>query len=149
MENKIIQALQAQQGKAFGSPSPVGSWLAGTLIQASHGNLTVAYTVRPDFLNPAGVMHGGIYATMLDDTLGAAVYALGGEYMFTTLNLNIDYLAAAKLGDTVTITAHIIRAGKNIVHCEARLTNNDGKLLAKATSNLAKTHIPSGLGSNP
>ncbi len=138
----MLLAFQEQKGKAFGSPSPVGKWLAGTLIDAQEGELLVSYEVRQDFTNPMGVMHGGIYALMLDDVLGAAVFMLDNEFIFTTLNLNIDYLKSAKVGETITVHAHIIRAGKNVVHCEAKLKNAEGKLLAKATSNLAKTHIP-------
>ena len=79
---------------------------------------------------------------MMDDLMGALVFSLNNEYFFTTVNLAIDYLSSAKIGETVTLKAEVIKAGKNIIHCECRIHNAGGKLLAKSISNLAKTHIP-------
>lgn len=142
MENPILKLFKEQVGKKFSSPSPVGKWLDGTLVGVEEGLLTAEYLVRPDFANPMGVMHGGIYAILMDDLMGALVFSLNNEFLFTTVNLSIDYLSAAKIGEVVTLKAEIIKAGRNIVHCECRLYNPQGKLLAKSISNLAKTHIP-------
>jgi acyl-coenzyme A thioesterase 13 len=141
MENRILAAFKTMVGKEFSSPSPVGKWLEGRLVEATEGSTVVTYTVLPHFANPMGLMHGGVYATMLDDVIGATVYAMDNEFMFTTINLNIDYLSAAKVGEIITVEAHIVRLGKNVIHCEAKMYNSNKKILAKASSNMAKTHI--------
>jgi acyl-coenzyme A thioesterase 13 len=143
MGNRVLELFKQNIGKPFASPSPVGKWLDGVLKEAEEGFLVADYLVKPEFANPMGVMHGGIYAVMMDDLMGALVFSLNNEFLFTTVNLAIDYLSSAKIGETVTVKAEVIKAGKNIIHCECKLYNASGKLLTKSISNLAKTHIPS------
>ncbi len=123
------------------SPSPLGRWLNGKLIAVEEDSLTVEFIVRKDMTNPARILHGGATAAMLDDVIGMTVFALGRETLFTTINLNIDYLAPAKEEDTIIVQAKVIRAGKTIVnmYCEAR--NQENTIIAKASSNMASTGI--------
>jgi len=121
------------------SPSPTGRWLDGTLLAAEPGSLTVQFTVREEFCNPARILQGGIAATMMDDLMGMTVFSLGLDVFFTSVNLTVDFLYAAPLGSTVVAKSEIIRQGKKIVHAECRLTDEAGRLVAKATSNLVAT----------
>jgi len=123
------------------SISPMGRWLDGVVRAAEPGTLTVEYTVREELCNPMQVLHGGAASAMLDDLMGMAVFALGREYAYTSVNLNVDFLNPARLGECLTATAHIVRAGRNIVHAEGVLTGADGKIVAKAASNLIQTGI--------
>lgn len=142
MANKLLEKFKENIGKPMGMSSPIGKWLNGILVEAGEGYLVAEYEVRPDFLNPMGVMHGGVYAVMMDDLMGAVVFSLDNEFLFTTVNLAVDYLSSAKSGEKVRLKAEVIKAGKNIIHCECKLYNLGGKLLTKSISNLAKTHIP-------
>nr|WP_080239684.1 PaaI family thioesterase [Spirosoma rigui] len=123
------------------SISPLGRWLNGTLRAADYGRLVTEYSVREEMTNPAGVLHGGAATAILDDLIGAMVFTLGREYAFTSVNLTIDFLHAARLGDTVTATAELVRAGKNIIHCEGRIVGADGKVVAKCATNLIQTSV--------
>lgn len=123
------------------SPSPFGRWLNGTIRAAEQGRLVADFTIRDEMTNPAGVLHGGAAAAILDDLIGAMVFAMGRDYAYTSVNLAIDFLHAAYKGDTVLATAEVIRAGKNIIHCEGRISATDGKLIAKCTTNLIQTSI--------
>ena len=123
------------------SISPLGHWLNGTIRVAEYGRLVADFVVRDDLANPAGVLHGGISSAILDDLIGAMVFALGREFAFTSVNLNVDFLHVARLGDTVTATAEVVRAGKNIIHCEGRIVAADGKLIAKCATNLVQTSV--------
>ncbi|QDK78815.1 PaaI family thioesterase [Spirosoma sp. KCTC 42546] len=121
------------------SISPFGRWLNGTIRQADYGRMVAEYTVREEMTNPASVLHGGAASAILDDLVGATVFALGREYAYTSVNLTIDFLHAARLGDVITVTAEVIRAGRNIVHCEGRIVHADGKIIAKCATNLIQT----------
>lgn len=123
------------------SISPLGRWLNGTIRAAEFGRLIAEYIIRAELTNPAGVLHGGAASAMLDDLIGAMVFTLGREFAFTSVNLNVDFLHAARLGDTVTATAEVVRAGKNIIHCEGRITAVDGKIIAKCVTNLIQTSV--------
>lgn len=122
-------------------PSGVGRWLAGTLLVAEEGRMVAEYVVREDMVNPVQVLHGGAASAMLDDLCGLTVFALGREFGYTSVNLTMDFLNAARLGETLTAEANIVRAGRNIVHLEGRITNADGKLIAKCSTNLIQTGV--------
>lgn len=123
------------------SISPLGRWLNGIIRAADFGHLVAEYVVRDELTNPAGVLHGGAASAILDDLIGAMVFTLGREFAFTSVNLNVDFLHAARLGDTITATAGVIRAGKNIIHCEGRIVAADGRIIAKCATNLIQTSV--------
>ena len=140
MDNSILAFMQTQIGQSMSqSPSPVARWLNGTLKAVSEGSLTVEFTVRQEMTNPVGILHGGISAAMMDDVLGATVFSLGEENFFASVNLNVDYLSSAKLGEVVTVQSRVVRKGRNVIHAECQITNAEGKLLVKSTTNLLQT----------
>jgi acyl-coenzyme A thioesterase 13 len=143
MENKALAFFKANLGhhSIHSSPSPVGRWLNGKLIKAEKGNLAWEYEIRKEMTNPGAILHGGIASTMLDDVMGATVFSTDNEFMFTSINLNVDFLSSAQAGDIVICEAQIIRKGSNVIHIEAWLKKGD-KILAKAASNLIKTRAP-------
>jgi acyl-coenzyme A thioesterase 13 len=141
-DNPRLELLRSQIGvENPQSPSGFGQFLNGLVQEVSWGHLVVDYTVRPDMTNPVGTLHGGVASGILDDLMGIMVYSLGREFAYTSVNLNVDFLHAARIGDVLQATAEVIRAGRNIVHCEARLTATDGKIIAKCTSNLIQTGV--------
>ncbi len=145
MTNPILEMFQQAIGQELtGSLSPMGRWLRGRLVAAEDGSFTVEYPVREEMTNPAGVLHGGAIAAMLDDCIGMTIFALGLAVPFTSINLNIDFLRSARPGETVTARSHILRAGSAIIHAEAGLTDGEGRLLARATSNLLRLRAKNG-----
>ncbi len=143
MENVVLQRLKDHIGKELSdSPSPFGSWLKGTVRAVEIGSLTIEFTVRKEMTNPAHILHGGATAAIMDDVMGMTVASLGHDSFFATVNLSIDYLSSAKVGDIITATSKINREGKHIVNIDCVIVNQDGKILSKATSNLFKTMIP-------
>ncbi len=143
MTNQILDYIISNIGKDMGSitPSPLGRWLNGKLIAAEEGSLTVEFTVREEMTNPGKILHGGISAAMMDVVIGATVFSLGRESFYSTINLSIDYLLPAKVGDVVSVKAKIIRAGKTVINMEAEIRNVEHKIIAKCTSNLVITGV--------
>lgn len=142
VENERLVLLQNYRGQYMDkSTSPVGRWLNGKLIDIQEGSMEAEFTVREEMTNPMGVLHGGISSAILDEVVGTVVYALGRDFAYTSVNLNCDFLHAARLGDVISAKAKVIRAGKNIVHVEGEITNKDGRIIAKCTSNLIQTSL--------
>jgi len=141
--NKIIEFFKANIGKnaADISPSPLGRWLNGKLIAAEEGSVEVEFVVREEMTNPAKILHGGTIASMLDDVMGMTVFMLGRESFYTTVNLNVDYLLPAKVGDTILAKSKIIRAGKTVINIECAIYNIDKKIVAKCSSNMVVTGV--------
>lgn len=121
------------------SPSPLGRWLDGTLLEVEEGKMTVSFVVQDEMTNPAGIMHGGIAAAMMDEVIGMTTFTLGNEAFFAAANLNVDFLRPGRKGETIKVVSEIIRAGKTMIHVECRIYNEADKLISKATSNMVKT----------
>ncbi len=138
---KLLEYLQSQIGKeSYTSFSPYGQWLGGKVIAAEEGHLIIGFSVREDMTNPIGIMHGGVIAGMIDDTIGMVVSSLGFETYSVSVNLNIDYLSGGKVGDDLTVEAKVVRKGNSLVHTECSVHNQKGTLIAKGTANLFRTH---------
>ncbi len=139
--NQIIEFFKSSIGKyaADMSPSPLGRWLNGKLIAVDEGSVEVEFEVREEMTNPLKILHGGTAASMLDDVMGMTVYMLGRESFYTTVNLNVDYLSPARVGDTLFVKSKIIRAGKTVINIECTIYNTDHKIVAKCTSNMVVT----------
>lgn len=126
------------------SPSPLGRWLNGTLQEVGENGIKIAYVVRQEMTNPVGILHGGMVATMLDDIMGMTImvkYNADMTHFYSTVNLQVDYLASAREGATVIASSSITKAGNKIMNAEGWLHDSSGKLLAHSTSNLLKVEI--------
>ena len=144
-ENPRLDFFRSMIGQDMSSSiSPFGRWLNGTIRAADEGKLVADYLIRDNMTNPAGVLHGGATSGILDDLIGAMVFTLNREFAYTSINLTVDFLHAARLGDTVTATAEVVRAGRNIIHCAGVITAADGKIIAKAATNLIQTSVKLG-----
>jgi len=134
--------FRSQVGKTLDqTPSAAGNWLAGTLLKVDEHEIRVAYRVRPELCNPGRVLHGGIASLMLDDVIGMGNFVAGSEFLMTSINLSVDFLSAAQVGERLEVSARLVRSGTNVNHWEAEIRKESGKLVAKASSNLIKTHV--------
>jgi acyl-coenzyme A thioesterase 13 len=140
--NPRLEFFRSFIGKPLSnSISPFGRWLGGTLRAAEYGHVSIEYIVRNDMTNPAGVLHGGAAAAIMDEVAGMMVYALGREFAYTSVNLTCDFLNPLREGETLLANAQVIRAGRNIVHCECQLVTPEGKIIAKSATNLIQTGV--------
>jgi len=139
----LLAFLNQNIGKKFseGNPNPITTWLDGTLLAAEPGCMTAEFVVRPDQLNHAGIMHGGIVSTILDEMMGVTLITYEIEHLYVTINLQVDFLFGAKVGEKLKAVSQVYRVGKKIANVEAKLYNESGQLIAKATSNLVATSV--------
>ncbi|WP_191321890.1 PaaI family thioesterase [Algoriphagus aquimarinus] len=140
--NKQLEQFKKLIGQKLDKmPSMAGNWLGGTLLEIEKGFIKVSYTITPAMCNPAKILHGGVASLMMDDVIGIANFATGSEYLMTSINLNVDFLSSAKIGENVEVSAKLVRSGTNLNHWDAVITKDSGKLVAKASSNMIKTHV--------
>jgi uncharacterized protein (TIGR00369 family) len=98
----------------------------------------VVVTVEPNgtHLNPAGTVHGGLAATLLDSAMGLAIQStLERGVGQTTLEFKIS-LVRPITPDTGPIQAEgvVLSRGRRIATAEGRLTDLQGRLLAHGTT---------------
>jgi acyl-coenzyme A thioesterase 13 len=137
--DKLAQ-LQAFVGKEFTeSPSPFMRWLNPVVVSAEVGQIEFQYTVRPEWLNPMGNLHGGVTAAIMDDIIGATMFSLNEKTFIVTVNNTIDYFSTAKENDHIIAETKIIKRGKQFVNTQCEIWNEDKtRLIARGTSNLFK-----------
>ncbi|CAJ0608647.1 unnamed protein product [Cylicocyclus nassatus] len=92
-------------------------------ISATEGHVKVEFEVIPAMLNPAGTLHGGCTATLVDMFTTQACMASPRGLPGVSVDMHITYLSAAKEGETVLIDAEVIREGKTLTFTRADLIN--------------------------
>jgi len=101
--------------------------------KSGRGFCTVAGHVERRHLNINGVVHGGVYATILDTAMGGAVVSLLTEEETTaTTSLYVEFLRAAREGDILSARGHVLRRGRHIAFAEGDLYGVDGTRLSQA-----------------
>ena len=88
-------------------------------------------TVTEEDTNPLGVPHGGLYFTMADNACGFAMSTHG--YVAVTVNSTFNFMRGAQIGGRLTAEAFEIKGGKTIAVYEARVTDQNGAVIATGT----------------
>jgi uncharacterized protein (TIGR00369 family) len=102
-------------------------------VHSRRGVVTVTGTVERRHLNINGVVHGGVYATILDTAMGAAVVSVLSEGETTaTTSLYVEFLRAAREGETLTARGEVLRRGRHIAFAEGNLYGSDGRRFSQA-----------------
>lgn len=138
---KIIEMIRTVVDKPDQwSPSPYTNWLKPVAKAAEYGSLIFEYEIRKDMTNPAGMLHGGIVAGIMDDLMGATVYSMELPGLYVTVNLEVSFFASAKLGDVLQAKTTLLKKGRKMIsmECEIWLPAKN-KCLAKGSSNLICT----------
>lgn len=100
------------------------------IIEIGKGFAMTGVKIEEKHLNPLNIAHGGVLFTLMDITMGMAARTLGKQVI--TVEMNINYIAPANIGDEVKATAKMLHVGNktSVAVCEAYSQN--GKLLASA-----------------
>lgn len=108
------------------------------------GRLLMGFRVEMRHCNPGQVAHGGMLATFADMfiPIAARVQAKADVGFAPTVNLNLDFIAPAKLGSWVEGTAEFLRAGKTLFFAQGTATA-DGVLCLRANA-IFKVTAPMG-----
>ena len=100
------------------------------------GTSTLEIAVEEKHLQPYGIVHGGVFASIIDAAAFWAGFAeLDENFGMTTVEIKVNYLAPAKTGRLVA-RGRRIRLGKTLALAEAQVTDPDGKLLATGTATM-------------
>jgi uncharacterized protein (TIGR00369 family) len=137
-ERRALGGLEFVQGLVTGS-LPLNSMartLGYDIAEASVGRVVVTADPSADHLNPAGTVHGGLAATLLDTCMGLAVQTtIERGFSSTTLEFKISLLRPVT-PETGSIRAEgiVITSGRRIGTAEGRLTDTEGRLFAHGTT---------------
>lgn len=108
-----------------------------TLEHVAEGEVDVALVVGAEHLNLMGTVHGGVLATLADTATGLAYRTvLEPGTTFTTIQLQVTYLAAGRAGRIVA-RGRVVKRGRRTGYAEANVVDAEDRLLARATALLA------------
>jgi uncharacterized protein (TIGR00369 family) len=103
---------------------------------AADGTARIVFDALDAHLNPAGTVHGGVLATLVDTAMASAVRSAtdDGEVPATT-QLTLAFLHAARPG-RLSARAEISKQGDHLMLCEADV-EQDGRTLVHAVGTFA------------
>jgi len=85
---------------------------------------------RPELEQPAGVVHGGAIATLIDTVVVPAVgSAYSRDWLYVTIAMNISYIGAVAREDAIA-EGWVEHRGRSLVFCGAEVRASSGKLAA-------------------
>lgn len=122
--------------KTIINPCPYFELQTMSLLEIEYGYSKMEIDLKRDHLQPFGIVHGGVFASIIDAAGFWAVFSEADANVgMTTVDLKINYLAPAVDGKLIA-TGNCIRMGKTLGLGESRVENESGKLLAHGTTTL-------------
>lgn len=137
-QRRTMSGLEFVQGLVDGTLplNPMAQTLGYDIVEASKGRVVVAAEPHAGHRNPAGTVHGGLAATLLDSCMGLAIQSvLDKGFGQTTLEFKIS-LVRPVTPQTGLVRAEgtVITCGRRIGTAEGKLTDKDGRVLAHGTT---------------
>ena len=135
MENKsdyIAELLEK------GKDEPVAAFLGMRLAELKPGYARVTMRLKPEHMNFNGGVFGGIVMALADQAFGYGSNSM--SHPSVASQLNVHFINGAAVGDELTAECRVVRSGRRVGVSEIKVTNQDGKLIAKATGTTIPIH---------
>src|SRR3979409_581330 len=132
-QRKAMSGLEFVQGLADGTLplNTIARTLGYARAEVASGRVVITAEPNDTHLNPAGTVHGGLTATMLDSCMGLAIQSpLEKGVGSTTLEFKSSFMRPIT-PETVLITAVgvVLSRGRRVGTAEGRVTDAQGRLL--------------------
>jgi uncharacterized protein (TIGR00369 family) len=126
--------LEAVARKVNGSP--FFTLISMHITNLYWGESRLEMAVEEKHFQPFGMVHGGVYASVVDAAAFWAVYPqIDKDVGITTIELKLNYLAPISSGSLIA-KGKTIKVGKSICLAEAWVEDETGKLLAHGTETM-------------
>ncbi len=104
-----------------------------TVSRFENGTCISEMQLRKHHLSLSGRAHGGVLASMLDTTLGVAVYsALPEGKSCATLSFNVSFFRPVA-GGRLTCTSRVGNVTRQTAYASGEIHDENGRLIASAT----------------
>jgi uncharacterized protein (TIGR00369 family) len=149
MTSKTYGTVSAEQQNAMTGLEFVKGLVSGTLplntiaqtlgydiVEAEEGRVVITAEPRDTHLNPAGTVHGGLAATLLDSCMGLAVRStLPKGINSTTLEFKISFVRpiTPQTGE-IRAEGWVINCGRRVGIAEGRIIDRQGRVLVHGTT---------------
>jgi acyl-CoA thioesterase len=141
LSNSVVELI------AKGEREPIASFLKMRLLELTPGYAKVAMKLVPEYQNFNGLIFGGIVMAVADQ---AFAYASNSAFCPSIASqFNIHFIAGAGVDDELIAEGRVVRSGKRVGISEMVVTNQNGKLIARATGTTIPVAKASHDGSSP
>src|SRR5215813_1539844 len=120
--------------RAKANDVPVGRLVGFEVKELGDGRATIVLSAGPQHANPMGTLHGGILCDIADAAMGMAFAStLAPKESFTTVELKINFFRP--IWEThLKAEGRVVRRGQSLGYVECEITDERGRLVAKAAS---------------
>ncbi|HEY2048396.1 MAG TPA: PaaI family thioesterase [Caulobacteraceae bacterium] len=105
------------------------------IVSSQPGRTAIEYEVGPQMCHSGGVAQGGFVCGWIDAAMAHASISLMPEMTPMSLEVKVSYFAPARPGRVIA-EGWIERRGRATCFAEGRLTDLEGKVLAKGSSTI-------------
>ncbi len=96
------------------------------------GRAVIRIEIGDIHLNGTGTLHGGVYASLMDNSMGLAVLALVGTRT-ATIEMNVHFLGGVKEG-RITCHSEVVHRTRRTATAESKVYDANGNLVAMGTA---------------
>lgn len=129
----MLERLQMMQ-RGEVPPPPIATLIGFRLVSVEPGQAVIAFQADGRHANPMGTIHGGVLCDIADAAMGMAYAStLVERESFTTVELKINFLKPV-WSDRLLASGRIVKGGSTLGLVECDVTDQDGRLVARAAS---------------
>jgi uncharacterized protein (TIGR00369 family) len=100
--------------KQFLAGIQFNQFLGLRMVRLHKDGVTIECALRPELMNGAGVLHGGVTATLADVSVGMALARhLGRPRAAATVEMKVNYLRPVVRGK-ITARSHLLKVGSRL-----------------------------------
>ena len=123
----VLESVEQINKRLQHAQFPFNQFLGLRVVNAYDDGLVMETSVRPEWANVAGSVHGGITAALLDTAVGIAVYrAFDFTREVTTVEFKVNYLRPVLKGK-ITVKSKLLKTGKTLIVGVGDVLNENGE----------------------
>lgn len=107
--------------------------LVGPVLLREEGDgISFAFRAEPKHANLIGVVQGGMMMTFADRALGFAAMRAAGGANCVTVQFEMQFVSAGRIGETITMTPEVVQRTSSLVFLRGD-ARSGGRIVATAT----------------
>ena len=114
--------------------NPFLAFLAMKPEEFGEGYARFRMAIRPEYLQGAGIMQGGLMVAMADESIAHAIMTLlSPSEGITTIELKSNFLAPVKAGELVS-EARVFKKGRTLIIGDCLVSDDQGRALVRCSA---------------
>ena len=130
-----VEALSEEQldhlARYFNEEVTFSKHIGAKVEEVEPGRSVIYIDVEDVHLNGVGTLHGGVYASLIDNAMGLSVLALVGVRT-ATIQMNVHFLGAVS-GGRITCESEVLHRTRRTATAEAKVYDAESNLVALGT----------------